>query len=238
MVTTAALLAGLYPERDLKAYLVRQRCGPQPGMRRVEEVNGRYTCWLYEKHAWTRRKAVHDRNEALSWWLGDPWLPNHQFAYGIIADGADPGMADGAATGEAQVDTAHDATRWEEWAAALTFHIVMETGARPHDVGPESTETGAVVYQTLRARRAVAQIYWYEGRSRMDDLRAGCPVRTDVPPMLRCVVLAEAAVLLARRPWVETYLGIDDAPPGIAADAADVLRKFGLPRRAYHLLLR
>jgi hypothetical protein len=29
-----SLLAGLYPDDDLKAYFIRQRCGPQPGMRR------------------------------------------------------------------------------------------------------------------------------------------------------------------------------------------------------------
>jgi hypothetical protein len=237
-VTSVGLLAGLYPERDLRAYLARQRCGPQPGMRRVEEADGRYACWRYENHGWNRQQTVRDRHEALSWWLGDPWLPNHQFAYGVLADGADLAAGELPAAEEAPGDTARDTARWEEAAAALTFHIVMETGARPHDVGPESTETGALVYQRLLARRAAAQTYWYEGRSRWEDLRGGCPVRTDIPALLRCVVLAEAAVLLARRPHVGTYIGIDDAPPGVAAQAAGVLGKFGLPRRAYHLLLR
>ena len=63
-------------------------------------------------------------------------------------------------------------------------------------------------------------------------------MRTDIPSLLRCVVLAEAAVLLSRRPRVEGYIAIDDAPPGVVAEAAGELRKFGLPRSAYHLLLR
>jgi hypothetical protein len=118
------------------------------------------------------------------------------------------------------------------------FHVVMETGARPHDIGPESTETGAVVYRRLRNRCAAAQIYWYEGRSSWEDLRAACPVRTDIPPVLRCAVLAEAAVLLCRRPHIEAYIGIDDAPPGVAAEAARILGNFGLPPEAYRILLR
>ena len=128
--------------------------------------------------------------------------------------------------------------RWEEAALALSFHIVMETGARPHDVGPESTETGAVVYQRLCERRAAAQIYWYEGRSRWEDMRASCPIRTDIPPMLRCAVLAEAVVLLSRRPYVHAYIGVDEAPAGVAPEAAQTLGKFGVPPEVYPLLLR
>jgi hypothetical protein len=41
-MTAMSLLAGLYPEDDLKAYLLRQRCGPQPGMRRVDVVGRAY----------------------------------------------------------------------------------------------------------------------------------------------------------------------------------------------------
>lgn len=118
------------------------------------------------------------------------------------------------------------------------FHVATQTGVRPHGVGPDSTETGAVVYRRLRDRRAAAQIYWYQGRSSLDDLRGDCPVRTDVSPKLRCVVLAEATVLLGRRPHVEAYIGIDDAPPGVAAEAAAVLKQFDLPRSALPLLVR
>jgi hypothetical protein len=229
-MTTMSLLAGLYPDNDLKAYFTRQRCGPQPGMRRVDEADGAYQCWQYEDHAWNRGRTLSDRTEALSWWLGDPWLPNQRFEYGVLADG-DLAEADGP-------DDDWAPGRWDEAATALTFHIVMETGARPHDVGPTSTETGARVYQRLRARQAAAQIYWHEGRSRLDDLRGSCPVRTDIAPMLRCVVLAEAAVLLGRRPHVDAYIDIADAPAGVAAEAARVLQKFGVPARAYHLLVR
>jgi hypothetical protein len=235
-MTVMSLLAGLYPEDDLKAYLLRQRCGPQPGMRRVDVVGRAYECWLYEHHAWNRRQTLTDRTGALSWWLGDPWLPNHRFEYGVLADGADfAGPGQNAADDR---EAGWDAGRWEEAATALAFHIVMETGARPHDVGPKSTETGASVYQRLRSRRAAAQVYWNEGRSRLDDMRGSCPVRTDIAPMLRCVVLAEAAVLLARRPYADAYIEIGDAPAGVAAEAARVLQKFGLPARAYHLLVR
>lgn len=206
------------------------RCGPQPGMRGVVAAEGRYACWLYDDYAWNCRLTLNDRNEALSWWLADPWLPNQQFEYGILADGAE--LA--AETEESPLTVAG----WAEIATALAFHVVTHTGVRPHEVGPESTETGALVYRRMRDLRAAAQVYWDEGRSRLDDLRGSCPVRTDIPPILRCVVLAEAAVLLSRRPYVEAYIGIDEAPPGVAADAAGVLKQFDLPRRIYHLLLR
>jgi hypothetical protein len=128
--------------------------------------------------------------------------------------------------------------RWQEAALALSFHVVMETGARPHDVGPESTETGALVYRRLCDRRAAAQIYWYEGRSSWDDMRASCPLRTDISSVLRCAVLAEAAVLLDRRPHQDAYIGIDSAPAGVAPEAARILGRFGIPSEAYRLLLR
>ena len=220
-MTAMSLLAGLYPDDDLKAYHLRQRCGPQPGMRRVDVVGRAYECWLYEHHAWIRQQTLTDRTEALSWWLGDPWLPNQRFEYGVLADGADFAASRGTAD---RREGGWDAGRWEEAATALEFHIVMETGAR--------------VYQRLRTRNAAAQVYWNEGRSRLDDLRGSCPVRTDIAPMLRCVVLAEAAVLLARRPHAGAYIEIGDAPAGVAAEAARVLQKFGLPARAYDLLVR
>jgi hypothetical protein len=202
-------------------------------MRCVEKSARSYVCWLYEGYVWNRREVTRDRAQALEWWLGDPWLPNQQFEYGILADRVD--------VTNAPARDSHDelpARRWEEAAAALVFQAATQAGVRPHEVGPDSTETGAVVYRQLRDRRAAAHIYWYEGRTGLDDLRGACPVRTDVSPKLRCVVLAEATVLLGRRPHVEAYIGIDDAPPGVAVEAAAVLRQFGLPRSALALLVR
>lgn len=227
------LLAGLYARGDLQRYFKRQRCSPQPGMRCVEKSGRSYIFWVYEDYAWNRREIVRDRDQALEWWLGDPWLPNQQLGYGIQADQVD--------IRSTLACDSHDevpARRWEEAADALAFQAATQTGVRPHEVGPESTETGAVVYQRLRDRRAAAHVYWYEGRNRLDDLRGACPVRTDVSPKLRCVVLAEATVLLGRRPHTEAYIGIDDAPPGVAAEAAAVLRQFDLPRSALTLLVR
>jgi hypothetical protein len=228
------LLAGLYPDDDLKKYLIRQRCGPQPGMRRVEERAGSYAYWLYENYSWTLKQVVGDRRDAVSWWLGDPWLPNQQFEHGNLFDGQDAPARNQSLPGGA----AWEAARWEDAAAALSFHLVSETGQRTHDVGPESTETGAHVYQRLRVQGAAAQVYWYEGRSRLDDLRASCPVRTDIDSVLRCVVLAEAIVLLKKRPHVDAYIGIGTAPAGVAADASAVLRHFSVPWAAYRLLIR
>ena len=37
LVTSMGLLTGLYPERDLERYLIRQRCSPQPGGGRCAE---------------------------------------------------------------------------------------------------------------------------------------------------------------------------------------------------------
>jgi hypothetical protein len=148
-MTAMSLLAGLYPDDDLRAYHLRQRCSPQPGMRRVVVVGRAYECWLYEQHAWNRGLTLTDRTEALSWWLGDPWLPNHRFEYGALADGADF-AASGQDVGDDRA-AGWDAGRWEEAATALAFHIVMETGARPHDVGPTSTETAASASTTQRS---------------------------------------------------------------------------------------
>jgi hypothetical protein len=202
-------------------------------MRCVEKSARDYICWLYEDYAWNRGVVTRDHAQALEWWLGDPWLPNQQFEYGVLADRVD--------VGDAPAPDPHDERPpryWDEAIAALAFQVVAQTGVRPHDVGPDSTETGADVYRRLRDRRAAAQIYWYEGRSSLDDLPGACPVRTDLSPALRCVVLAEAIVLLGRRPHVHAYIGIDDAPPGVAAEAAGVLKPFDLPRSALALLVR
>jgi hypothetical protein len=67
-------------------------------------------------------------------------------------------------------------------------------------------------------------------------LRASCPVRTDISPVLRCVVLAEAAVILARRPHADAYIGIDFAPRGVGAAAEGILDRFGVPPVACDLL--
>ena len=230
LAPSADLLAGLYAPRDLDRYFIRMRCGPQPGMRAVVAAQGKYGCWRYDDYAWNCELALTDRSDALTWWLADPWLPNQQFEYGILADGA--GL-----TAEAE-EARLSAERWAEVASALAFQVVTTTGVQPHEVGPDSTETGALVYRRMRDRRAAAHIHWYEGRSRFDDLRGSCPVRTDIPPMLRCVVLAEAQASLSRRPHIEAYIGIDEAPAGVAADAAATLKQFDLPRRIYHLLLR
>lgn len=232
-MTAVSLLAGLYAQRDLERYFIRQRCSPQPAMRRVDKFMGTYSCWSYEDHQWNFRMIMRDPDDARSWWMGDPWLPNQQFEYGNLADTTAP-----TARQQKADEPELTAARWAEIGTTLELHVVTQTGVRPYDVGPESTETGAEVYRRLRDRRAAAQIYSYEGRSKLDDLRVACPVRTDVAPMLRCVVLAEAAILLSRTPHVQTYIGIDNAPPGVAAEAAAVLRTFDVPRRTHHMLLR
>ena len=161
------LLAGLYSQDDLRRYFIRQRCSPQPGMRCVEKSARDYICWLYEGYAWNRGAVTRDHAQALEWWLGDPWLPNQQFEYGVLADRADVGDAPAADSHEGW-----PARYWDEAVAALTFQVVIQAGVRPHDVGPDSTATAAVVYRRLRDRRAAAQIYRPEGPTSPDALRA------------------------------------------------------------------
>jgi hypothetical protein len=57
-------------------------------MRAVVAAHGTYGCWRYDDYAWNCELALTDRSDALTWWLADPWLPNQQFEYGILADGA------------------------------------------------------------------------------------------------------------------------------------------------------
>lgn len=224
----AHLLGALYSADDLHHYGVRQRCSPQPGMRRVEQRGGEYLCWSYEDYTWTLQDRVTASSAAVVFWLADPWLPNQQFSYGNLSMMS---LAE-------ETSSEWSLRQWEEAVEALSFHVVMTTGARPHEVGPDSSSTSARVYQRLKAGKAAAQIYWSEGRSRLDDLRAECPVRTDLPPALRCVVLAEATVLLQRRPHFEGYIFTDEAPAGAAREAAAVLSHFDVPRSARYLLVR
>src|ERR1700677_2808288 len=110
-MTAMSLLAGLYPDDDLRAYHLRQRCSPQPGMARVV-VGGRGDgCWRHQQRAGNRGRTLSDRTEALSWWLGHPWLPNHRFEYGALAAGADF-AASGQALGDDR-DAGWDAGRWQ-----------------------------------------------------------------------------------------------------------------------------
>ncbi len=208
---------------ELRRYLRRQRCSPQPGMRRATNAPGGFACWVYGERRWRLDSVTTDRRDAVSWWLGDPWLPDQEFAaHEPFADGA-PAWTPG---------------QWQTAAEAIGFHIVMQAGVRPHDIGPESTETGAAVYRRMVSTGVAAMIYWTPGRSHIDDLRGHCPVRTDLPDPLRCVVLAEAFVLLGRRPHVHADIKIDDPPPGVADEAAGVLSEFGLPQLAFRLLRR
>jgi hypothetical protein len=120
----------------------------------------------------------------------------------------------------------------------LLFEVAFETGTRPIEVGPDSTETGAHVYRRLAEHGAVAQIYWHEGRGWWEDLRGSCPIRTDLPDALRCAALAEAAVLLMRRPHWSDYLHVGLAQPDVVDDAARLLRAAGAPPACFGLLVR
>lgn len=224
----AHLLSGLYAAKELSRYDIRQRCSPQPAMRRVQRRGDEFLCWTYQDHEWTLQDRVSTETDAIAFWLSDPWLPNQAFSYGnlsVMAVASD-------------VEDGWSERRWDEAVQAIAFHVVAETGARPHEIGPDSTWTSGRVYQRLRSTGAAAQVYWREGRSRLDDLRGECPVRTDLPSPLRCVVLAEAAVLLLRRPHQSGYVLVDQAPGGVAAEAAALLNLFDVPPRTLDLLVR
>lgn len=120
----------------------------------------------------------------------------------------------------------------------LLFQVALDTGTRPIEVGPDSTETGAHVYRRLAGHGAVAEIYWVEGRGWWEDLRGSCPIRTDLPSELRCAALAEAAVLLMRRPHWSGYISIATAVPGVMDAAAQHLRSVGAPPECFGLLSR
>jgi hypothetical protein len=121
---------------------------------------------------------------------------------------------------------------------ALLFQLALDTGVRPIEVGPESTETGGHVYRRLVSQRAVAQIYWTEGRGWWEDLRGHLPIRSDLPRPLLCAVLAEAAVLLLRRPHWSGYLTVGTAPAGVSAEAARVLDRLDAPQECFDHLTR
>lgn len=121
---------------------------------------------------------------------------------------------------------------------SLLFQVALDTGTRPIEVGPDSTETAAHVYRRLVDRDALAQIYWREGRGWWEDLRGSCPIRTDLPVELRCAGLAEAAVLLMRRPHWTGYIQVAMAEPGVMDEAAQQLRSVGAPPECFGLLAR
>jgi hypothetical protein len=121
---------------------------------------------------------------------------------------------------------------------ALFFQLALDTGVRPIEVGPESTETGGHVYRRLVSHRAVAEIYWTEGHGWWEDLRGHLPIRSDQPRSLLCAVLAEAAVLLLRRPHWSGYLMIDTAPAGVSAEAARTLDHLDAPQECFGHLTR
>jgi len=70
------LISPYFPDRELHRYLKHQRCSPEPGMRRAVKAPGGFVCWLYDHFEWQIRSVTDDRHEAVSWWLGDPWLPS------------------------------------------------------------------------------------------------------------------------------------------------------------------
>jgi len=234
------LISPYVSAESLSRYLQRQRCSPQPGMRRATYTPGGFACWVYREHRWRLDSVTTDRRDAVTWWLGDPWLPDHEFADDSLAVGAVPSASDPLLADEYLAVGGPDWTprRWQAAAEAIGFHIVMQTSVRPNDIGPESTETGAAVYRRMVRNGAAAEIYWSRGRSRLDDPRGHCPVRTDLTDPLRCVVLAEAFVLLGRRPHVHADIKIAEPPPGVTGEAARVLTEFGLPQLAFRLLRR
>jgi hypothetical protein len=126
----------------------------------------------------------------------------------------------------------------EEAFQHLLFQVALETGTRPIEVGPESTETAARVYRRLADGAAVAEIYWTEGRGWWEDRRGSCPIRTDLPCELRCAALAEAAVLLMRRPHWSGYISIAAADPDVMDAAAQHLRSVGAPPECFGPLAR
>lgn len=222
------LLSGLYPDTELRRYVKRLVCSPQPAMRRVDHRADGFACSIYQDYAWVVTAVVATETDARVFWLSDPWLPNQLFEWGNVST----------MTVGSEASTAWTERQWDEALAALSFHVTTETSARPHEIGPESSWTSGRVYQRLLENGAAAQVYWYEGRSRWDDLRGSCPVRTDLPAALRCVVLAEAMVLLQRRPHHEGYVYVDVAPAGVATEAASILKRFDVPARTLDLLVR
>jgi hypothetical protein len=237
--------------RELNRYLKRQRCSPQPGMRRAVKSRSGFQCWLYEQYEWTLHSVTQDREEAVAWWLGDPWLPEQQFGYldeprsqaesgSLESAGA---AAEGILVAEHRSGTAESGSqewtlpRWEAAAANLAAAMAARTGIRPLAVGPESIGPAAGDYQRLLRDEMAGEIAWTPGRHGGRP-RVRCSVRADLPNPLRCVVLAEAIVLLSRRPAADARIAISDPPPGIAAEAASLLNEFGLPKQALYLLLR
>ncbi len=234
--------------RELNRYLKRQRCSPQPGMRRAVKSRSGFQCWIYEQYEWTLRSVTQDREEAVAWWLGDPWLPEQQLDFSDERENQAPdsrtlaGMAPDLTSepGQASADASSQewtSPRWEAAAAKIAATMPGRTGVRPQTVGPESVGLPAGDYQRLLRDEMAAEIAWTPGRHG-NRPRGRCSVRVDLPDPLRCVVLAEAIVLLGRRPVADARIAIADPPPGVAAEAASVLNEFGLPKQALYLLVR
>src|SRR5258706_14926358 len=99
------------------------------------------------------------------------------------------------------------ARHWEEAAAALVFQVATQTGVRPHGVGPDSTETGAVVYRWLRDWRVDPPRHRHPGPGRPARLRGARPARTPRLPKQRCRGLARRNVLPAPAPPVARVTG-------------------------------
>ena len=227
------LLAGLYSQDDLRRYFIRQRCSPQPGMRCVEKSARSYICWLYEGYAWNRRE----------------WCVT-----GLRHGSGGSGTRGCRTSNSSTVSWPTGRISGTRWHATGVMSSLHTAGRKPRPPSRSRPRRRLACVRTrwgrIRPRLARSSTGGCGtcGRPRMftgtraasslDDLRGACPVRSDVSPKLRCVVLAEAIVLLGRRPHVEAYVGIDDAPPGVAAEAAAVLSQFDLPRSALALLVR
>src|SRR5258706_3839565 len=87
------------------------------------------------------------------------------------------------------------ARHWEEAAAALVFQVATQTGVRPHGVGPDSTETGAVVYRWLRDWRGAPPVPLHQGRRRPVHFPGARPPPTAVTPEVRIGVPVGVRVL-------------------------------------------
>ena len=70
------LLEPYLSEDQYGRYRVRQSCSPQPAMRRVMRERRQLVCQHYTEYEWVTLHRTDSAQEALTWWLGDPWLPD------------------------------------------------------------------------------------------------------------------------------------------------------------------